>query len=171
MKIVSLKIISVSVFLFAISLGSIFAEVHVRGYTRSNGTYVAPHTRSSPSSGGNSSGSTSHSSQPSSTNFTPLITGNVPKPRVESPVKYRFSKKIPSTYYYTSGYFGSRDSNGRIVRSESAKRDFMKQTGYPHGRPGYVVDHIVALKRGGADNPSNMQWQTIAQGKAKDKWE
>jgi len=27
----------------------------------------------------------------------------------------------------------------------------MKQTGYLHGRPGYVVDHIVSLKRGGAD--------------------
>src|SRR5262245_25729378 len=34
-----------------------------------------------------------------------------------------------------------RDANGRIERSESAKRQFMKQTGYPKGRPGYVVDH------------------------------
>jgi hypothetical protein len=37
--------------------------------------------------------------------------------------------------------------------------------------PGYVVDHVVALKRGGADNPSNMQWQTIQDAKAKDKVE
>jgi 5-methylcytosine-specific restriction endonuclease McrA len=44
-------------------------------------------------------------------------------------------------------------------------------TGYPHGRPGYVVDHIIPLKHGGADAPSNMQWQTIAEAKAKDKWE
>jgi 2',3'-cyclic-nucleotide 2'-phosphodiesterase (5'-nucleotidase family) len=44
-------------------------------------------------------------------------------------------------------------------------------TGYPHGRPGYVVDHIVALKHGGADAPSNMQWQTVEEAKAKDKWE
>lgn len=29
---------------------SAFADVHVRGYTRSNGTYVAPHWRSSPNS-------------------------------------------------------------------------------------------------------------------------
>lgn len=30
--------------------GSAAAQVHVRGYTRADGTYVAPHTRSSPNS-------------------------------------------------------------------------------------------------------------------------
>jgi len=64
-----------------------------------------------------------------------------------------------------------RDSHGRIKRSEEAKKEFMKQSGYPNGRPGYVVDHIIPLKRGGADSPSNMQWQTIEEAKAKDKWE
>ena len=64
-----------------------------------------------------------------------------------------------------------RDSNGRIARSEAAKKEFMASTGYPHGRPGWVVDHIDPLKRGGADSPSNMQWQTKADAAAKDKWE
>lgn len=34
-----------------------------------------------------------------------------------------------------------------------------------------VVDHIIPLKRGGSDAPSNMQWQTIEAAKAKDKIE
>ena len=37
--------------------------------------------------------------------------------------------------------------------------------------PGYVVDHVKPLACGGADAASNMQWQTVAEGKAKDKWE
>jgi hypothetical protein len=34
-----------------------------------------------------------------------------------------------------------------------------------------VIDHVMPLKRGGADAPSNMQWQTIQAAKAKDKIE
>jgi hypothetical protein len=37
--------------------------------------------------------------------------------------------------------------------------------------PGYVKDHIKPLACGGPDAPSNMQWQTIRDAKAKDKWE
>jgi hypothetical protein len=33
------------------------------------------------------------------------------------------------------------------------------------------VDHVKPLKRAGADAPSNMQWQTTAAVKAKDKTE
>lgn len=56
-------------------------------------------------------------------------------------------------------------------RSSQAKTEFKQETGFPHGRPGYVIDHVVPLACGGADSPSNMQWQTKAEGKAKDKWE
>ena len=64
-----------------------------------------------------------------------------------------------------------RDAHGRIKRSPAAHAQFLRQSGYPHGRPGYVVDHIVPLECGGADSPGNMQWQTIAEAKAKDRTE
>lgn len=70
-----------------------------------------------------------------------------------------------------------RDEHGRIERSEHAKNDFKKQKPCPsNGKtsgscPGYVIDHIKPLYKGGSDHPSNMQWQTITEGKAKDKWE
>ena len=65
----------------------------------------------------------------------------------------------------------ARDARGRIRRSAETRHAFMIQTGYPHGRPGYVIDHIVPLACGGADTPSNMQWQTVAHARAKDKVE
>jgi hypothetical protein len=34
-----------------------------------------------------------------------------------------------------------------------------------------VVDHIIPLERGGSDAPDNMQWETKAEAKAKDKVE
>jgi hypothetical protein len=34
-----------------------------------------------------------------------------------------------------------------------------------------VIDHVQPLKRGGADTASNMQWQTTAEAKAKDRLE
>lgn len=62
-------------------------------------------------------------------------------------------------------------------RSASAKAEFRQQqpcpaTGNNKGPcHGYVIDHIKPLACGGADRPENMQWQTVAAGKAKDKWE
>jgi hypothetical protein len=35
--------------------------------------------------------------------------------------------------------------------------------------PGYVVDHVTPLCAGGADRPSNMQWQTVSAAKIKDR--
>jgi hypothetical protein len=65
----------------------------------------------------------------------------------------------------------TRNSRGRIARSSTARRAFMKQTGYPHGRKGYVIDHIIPLECGGADVPANMQWQTKRAAKIKDRTE
>lgn len=45
-------------------------------------------------------------------------------------------------------------------------------TGQARGAcPGYVKDHVIPLCAGGPDAVSNMQWQTIAEAKAKDRLE
>ena len=108
--------------------------VHVRSYTRKDGTVVQGYDRAA--SGTKSTKTTPPRSSSSSTS---------------APIE--------------------RDARGRIKRSVAAKDEFERETGYPHGRPGYVIDHIKPLACGGADAPSNMQWQTVADAKAKDKTE
>jgi hypothetical protein len=62
-------------------------------------------------------------------------------------------------------------------RSTKAKDDFKAMnpcpsTGQSQGAcPDWIIDHIIALACGGEDAPSNMQWQSIDEAKAKDKWE
>jgi hypothetical protein len=66
---------------------------------------------------------------------------------------------------------------GHIARSSKAKDSFRYSHPCPstgkssRACPGYVIDHVVPLKRGGADAPGNMQWQTREAAKAKDRWE
>ncbi|QSB01997.1 hypothetical protein JWZ98_03275 [Methylomonas sp. EFPC1] len=68
-------------------------------------------------------------------------------------------------------------AQARTQRSQAAKAQFKTMqpcpsTGRSKGAcPGYIIDHIRALACGGADAPYNMQWQTVAAAKAKDKWE
>jgi len=69
----------------------------------------------------------------------------------------------------------ARHSRARIKRSARAKSAFKHRQPCPStGRrsgscPGYIVDHVRPLECGGADDPSNMQWQTVAAAKAKDR--
>ena len=66
---------------------------------------------------------------------------------------------------------------GRTLRSPAQRAAFMRHhpcpaTGRSRGAcPGYVVDHIEPLCAGGPDNPGNMQWQTVEEGKEKDRKE
>ena len=127
-------------------------SVHVHGYTTRSGHYVAPYTRSAP-----------HSS------LTPA-----PGHEGRSTSRPTSVSSHPST---RAAVGVTRDSHGRIQRSEVAKRDFERHHPCPStGKtssacPGYVIDHVVPLKRGGADAPGNMQWQTKDAAKAKDRWE
>lgn len=64
-------------------------------------------------------------------------------------------------------------------RSQQAKHIFMRANPCPGGPDkgktnrcrGYVIDHICPLACCGADSAWNMQWQTKAVSKEKDKWE
>ena len=45
-------------------------------------------------------------------------------------------------------------------------------TGQTNGAcKGYVIDRIIPVACGGAEEPSNMQWQTLTDAKEKDRWE
>jgi hypothetical protein len=69
------------------------------------------------------------------------------------------------------------NANAEFKRSQKAKNLFKAEnpcpaTGNAKGScPGYIIDHIQPLACNGADDPSNMQWQTKEEAKLKDKWE
>jgi len=63
------------------------------------------------------------------------------------------------------------EAKASTCRSPAVKHQFDIQQGYPYGRKGYIVDHICALAQGGLDSTINMQYQTIAESRAKDKIE
>ena len=70
-----------------------------------------------------------------------------------------------------------RDANGRIVRSRAVAARFQRMhpcpsTGLRYGGcPGHIKDHKQALACNGFDTVNNLQWQTVAEGKAKDRVE
>jgi hypothetical protein len=118
-------------------------SVHVRSYTRKDGTFVAAHNRAA-------SGSRLYSAP------------------------YRRNHMARGFHADASVRL---DRHGRIRRSAAAKDAFKREhpcpsNGHTRGScPGYVIDHVQPLECGGADAPSNMQWQTVADGKAKDRTE
>lgn len=71
----------------------------------------------------------------------------------------------------------SSPAEAQRQRSHAARAEFQRlhpcpSTGLRRGRcPGWIVDHIIPLDCGGPDAPLNMQWQTVRDAKAKDRWE
>jgi hypothetical protein len=71
----------------------------------------------------------------------------------------------------------SSQLSAKEYRSREITREFQREhpcpsTGRTSGAcPGYRKDHIEPLPCGGPDSVSNIQWQTIADAKAKDRWE
>jgi hypothetical protein len=78
----------------------------------------------------------------------------------------------------TTGRRSSESGRGEPhKRSSAAKQAFQQRspcpsTGKRSGKClGDVLDHVVPLKRGGRDESFNMQWQTVADAKVKDRTE
>lgn len=64
------------------------------------------------------------------------------------------------------------EARDRAQRTEFVRVQPCPVTGKTRGPcPGWVVDHIVPLCAGGADAPSNMQWQELKASKVKDREE
>lgn len=122
--------------------------VHIKSYTKKSGTVVQAYDRAAPRA------------KPKA---TPVLAKAAPKTAVTPAIK--------SPAVVKKSTAAVRASNGKIARNAAARTQFEKATGYPKGRPGYVIDHVVPLECGGLDAPSNMQWQTIADAKIKDKTE
>jgi hypothetical protein len=64
---------------------------------------------------------------------------------------------------------GGQKNSESYTPSSAAKTQFMRETGYRNGRPGYVVAYRKPLACGGIENTDNMEWLTIAEAKAKEK--
>jgi hypothetical protein len=115
-----------------------------------------------------------------STSHTSSSATHVSSQHVASSTSTHHDPSATSTTHHSShssASSASRDSHHRTKRSTKEKDAFKRthpcpSTGKTSGScPGYVIDHVQALKHGGADKASNMHWQTMADAKAKDKWE
>jgi hypothetical protein len=61
----------------------------------------------------------------------------------------------------------TRTKKGKIKRSQSEKKKFLHSRGYKRVPPGYEVDHITPLYKGGSDKANNMQLIPKLQHRAK----
>lgn len=161
--------------------------VHVGTHTRRNGTVVHSHSRSYPGTAStrhaHAATPRTHYAAPRTHSATRSTHAAAPRTHYAAPRTHSATRSTVSTLPHTHSTTyrsASRSASSSHVgekRSEATKDAFKHlhpcpANGKTAGRcPGYVIDHKVALACGGVDSPFNMQWQTVAEGKAKDKWE
>lgn len=83
----------------------------------------------------------------------------------------RYSSPNTTGNTNTANTVVANDTIEEIKTGSAAKSEFMKKSGFPMGRPGYILDYIVPLDKGGCDCVPNMQWITIEAAKAQGKLE
>lgn len=88
---------AVFIFLSAALIATVAsAQVHVRGYTRSDGTYVAPHYRSSP----NSTTSDNYSTRGNVNPYTGAVGTRAPEPSISAaPAYVPYLPAVPAASY------------------------------------------------------------------------
>ncbi len=185
------RILAVVAALAVLALSYEPLATHAKGRSSGDRSSSGGHHSSAGSHSGTRSSSTlrastrAHTSARSSTNTSsrphPSARGTSPRapshPHTsnKTATPHATSSAGPHRSTYATG--AQRDKRGRIERSAKAKVDFKRSNPCPStGRssgacPGYVIDHVQPLKRGGADSPSNMQWQTKQAAREKDKIE
>jgi hypothetical protein len=88
-------------------------------------------------------------------------------------------RKLPFVFlvFFAALFTSSSVIDAKYKRSVKVLKDFQKlnpcpSTGQREGPcPGYIKDHVKPLVCGGADTVENLQWQTVADAKAKDRLE
>lgn len=142
---------------------AVAAPVDAKG---SGSHFGSSHSGASHSSGGHQASSTSAKSHTASHG-----------PRSATGASRASTTRIATSHASRAASGVPRDFSGRIKRDPHQRAAFMKSNPCPAtdrrsgACPGYVVDHVQPLKRGGVDRPSNMQWQTTRDAKEKDKRE
>jgi len=96
-------------------------------------------------------------------NPVPALEKERPFPKLKPvPQKAKPIKKTPGVNITGS----VADGEGWVTQT-SPKREFQRNSGFPNGRDGYVVDYILPLKDGGAEDAENMKWVTLDEARAR----
>jgi len=159
-----------------------------RGSSHKGGTYVNPstgnHYSNFGSGGGSSSGGRGSSGRSTQNDDSDYVNSWIKKYRLEREIEE--NAKLVKSYKvenqrnnFKNGPLKyskikinnslKRDVDGKIIRSETAKNDFLKSIGKKDIPLGYQIDHIIPLYAGGCDCPSNMQLISVEAHKGKTK--
>lgn len=166
-------------------------SVHVRGYFRKDGTYVRSYDRSAPGQTSPLLGHTpSNATSPKLTESLRPVFGHGVLDKQETRVLVLLDGSLQRTtgapvakgrtvvFHDQQNHLYSvpassvdlaatQEANSSIEKSQAVRQVFMVRSGFPQGRPGAVIGYLVPLECGGADEPSNMRWESV--GEAEDQ--